>query len=264
MTTELVLGIDIGGSGIKAGIVDVDEGKLTAKRLRVKTPEGAAPKAVVRALRMLTAAPELRVAKLAGVGFPAAIQAGIARTAANIDPLWIGANVAELLSEAVGVPTTAVNDADAAGLAEVRFGAGRGQNGVVVMVTLGTGIGTGLFWNGHLVPNSELGHLQIRGRDAEDRAAASVREQKRLSWTAWAKQVQEFLEVLDRLVSPDLVIIGGGVSATPEKFLPKIKIVPRLVAASLGNDAGIIGAALYASESPARLMVDPPKSAERD
>ncbi len=264
MTTQLVLGIDIGGTGIKAGMVDVDEGKLTAKRLRIKTPDGAAPKAVAIAVRKLTAPPEMRDAQLAGVGFPAAIKAGVARTAANIDPRWIGANVAELLSEAIGIPTTAVNDADAAGLAEVRFGAGRGQNGAVVMVTLGTGIGTGLFWNGHLVPNSELGHLQIRGKDAEDRAAANVRIEKHLSWSQWAKQVEEFLLTLDRLISPDLVIIGGGVSATPEKFLPKIKIVPRLVVASMGNDAGIIGAALYAAESPARFIAEPPPSAERD
>ncbi len=257
MTSKLVLGIDVGGTGIKAQIVDVEQGTLRAKRLRVKTPQPSTPSAVAKAVGKLVSAKELRVAEIAGAGFPAVIKDGVARSAANVDHRWIGTNVAEVLSEATGVPTTAINDADAAGLAEMRFGAGRGEFGVVVMVTLGTGIGTGLFWKGQLVPNSELGHLQVRGRDAEDRAAANVREEKHLSWTHWAKLVEEYLLVLDRVLAPDLVIIGGGVSATPEKFLPKITIRPRLVAAKLGNDAGIIGAAIYAAEVSAAVIVGP-------
>lgn len=249
MTTAL--GIDIGGTGIKAAVVDLEKGTLATQRKRLKTPHPATPKAVMQTVQALLNDDELREPQIVGAGFPAAIKDGHVLTAANVDPKWIGQDAAALLTTATGRHTTVLNDADAAGVAEVRFGAGKGVDGVVLMITLGTGIGCGLFFKGRLFPNTELGHIEVRGKDAELRASEAVRVAKGLSWGAWAKRVQEYLNVLDRLIWPDLVIIGGGVSATPEKFLPKIHIRPKLVAATLGNDAGIIGAAIYASEAEA-------------
>jgi len=246
MTTAL--GIDIGGTGIKAATVDLDKGTLATLRKRLKTPRPATPKAIARTIRELVDSEELREPEIVGAGFPAAIKEGIVLTAANVDPRWIGEDASALIGSATGRPTVVLNDADAAGVAEVRFGAGKGVAGVVLMITLGTGIGCGLFFNGELFPNTELGHIEVRGKDAERRASESARERKDLSWASWAKRVEEYLQAIDRLVWPDLVIIGGGVSATPEKFLPRIRIRPKLVAATLGNDAGIIGAAMYAAE----------------
>lgn len=249
MTTAL--GIDIGGTGIKAAVVDLERGTLTTQRKRLKTPQPATPKAVSQTIQRLVDDEEMRAPQLAGAGFPAAIKDGRVLSAANVDRHWIGQDAAALISTTTGRRTAVLNDADAAGLAEMRFGAGKGVDGVVLMITLGTGIGCGMFYNGELFPNTELGHLQVRGKDAERRASESARERKALSWGAWAGRVQEYLDVIDRLLWPDLVIIGGGVSATPEKFLPRIHIRPKLVAATLGNDAGIIGAAMYAAETAA-------------
>ncbi|MGH2633119.1 MAG: polyphosphate--glucose phosphotransferase [Tepidiformaceae bacterium] len=249
MTTAL--GIDIGGTGIKAAVVDLEHGTLATQRKRLKTPHPATPKAVAQTIQKLVDDDELRAPQLVGAGFPAAIKDGHVLSAANVDRKWIGPDAAALISTATGRRTVVLNDADAAGLAAIRFGAGKGVDGVVLMITLGTGIGCGLFFNGALFPNTELGHVQVRGKDAELRASESVREKKDLSWRAWARRVQEYLDVIDRLLWPDLVIIGGGVSATPEKFLPRIHIRPKLVAATLGNEAGIIGAAMYAAETAA-------------
>jgi polyphosphate glucokinase len=185
---------------------------------------------------------------VAGVGFPGVVKRGVVHTAAHLDPGWIGTDAAALLTGRLGHPTYLVNDADAAGLAEVRFGAGAGVEGVVIMVTLGTGIGVGLFVDGTLVPNTELGHLTINGRDAETRASALVRETKDQSWKKWGRAVDDYLAELERLMWPDLIIIGGGVSTDFDRFGPRLARRARVVPAQLGNDAGIIGAALRAHE----------------
>lgn len=245
---NLAIGIDVGGSGIKMAPVDLDTGRLAAKRMREPTPQPATPKAVAAVIARMMQSPDLQGIEIAGAGFPAAIKDGRPMTAANIAKSWIGADAREILSNAAGRDLALLNDADAAGFAEMRFGAGKGVAGEVMMVTLGTGIGTGYFVDGRLVPNTELGHIELRGREAEKWAAASVREREGLSWKDWAKRVGEYLDALDRLLWLDLIIIGGGVSATPDKFLPEIKLRCPVVAASLGNDAGIIGSALYAAE----------------
>jgi polyphosphate glucokinase len=233
-------------------VVDLDAGCLVQPRRRVDTPQPATPKNVAAAVKRLMARSHLREPALVGVGFPAVIKGRTAATAQNIDEAWLATDIVELLSKVAGRPVAVLNDADAAGLAEMRYGVGRGVAGVVAMITLGTGIGTALLVDGTLVPNTELGHLRIRGREAAQRAAASARDDGKLSWRRWARNVQEYLEALDRLIWPDLVIVGGGVSAEPEKFLPYIRIRPPVVAATLGNDAGIIGAALYALEADSK------------
>lgn len=253
MGQRLGVGIDIGGTGIKVAAVDLDEGRLASERRRVLTPQPATPKAVARVIGEMLQHDDIRGPAIVGAGFPAVVKSGTILTAANVAQNWIGTDAGSLLSAVAGRTVYMLNDADAAGLAEVRFGAGRGQMGEVIMVTLGTGIGTGMFVDGKLVPNSELGHIEVRCKDAELRAAASVRVRKKLSWKTWAANVEEYLNALDRLIWPDLIIIGGGVSAEPEKFLPLIKTRCRVVPAKLGNDAGIIGAALYAAETAAAL-----------
>jgi polyphosphate glucokinase len=242
-----IVGIDIGGSGIKAGVVDSERGELVGERLRIATPDPASPDAVARATAELVdgLAPGAPV----GIGFPAVVCDGTTLTAANVDPAWIGMAAEDLFSTALGRPCAMVNDADAAGLAEVRFGAGRGVGGVVLVLTLGTGIGSALFVNGALVPNTELGHLELHGVDAETRAAASARKREGLSWESWARRLDAYLAHVEALFWPDLVILGGGVSKQPERFLPLL--TPRratVVAASLGNRAGVVGAALFAWE----------------
>lgn len=246
---KLATGIDIGGTGLKAAVVDLAEGRLATPRRKAKTPQPATPEAVAKAVRALTRKDGMRDQEAVGAAFPAVIKHGVATTASNIDAAWTGENVANILSDAVGARVSALNDADAAAIAEVRFGVGRGVPGVIAMVTLGTGIGTALLSEGTLLPNTELGHLKLRGKDADQRAANSARERDGLSWEKWAKAVEEYLKALDRLIWPDLIIIGGGVSSEPEKFLPYIHVRPAVVAASLGNNAGIIGAALYAAET---------------
>lgn len=245
MEESIALGIDIGGTGIKAAHVDVAAGKLVSPRERVRTPRPATPESVGAAIKGLALAASRPHAGIAGMGFPGVIRLGTACTAPNLGKRWIGVNVEQLGEAAIGRPTAVVNDADAAGLAEARFGAARGVAGLVVLITLGTGIGTALMFDGKLVPNSELGHIKLRGKDAERRAAASVRERKGLSWSKWAAAVEEYIAALDRLLWPDLVVIGGGVSAEPGRFIPLIKVRPPVVPAVLGNDAGIIGAALW-------------------
>jgi polyphosphate glucokinase len=237
-----ILGVDIGGSGIKGAPVDTRRGRLLAERRRIPTPRPATPAAVSSAVRELVRAFEWEGP--VGCAVPAVVQRGYVRTAANISGTWLGVHAPRLFRKAIGRAVTVVNDADAAGYAEMHFGAGRGREGLVIIVTLGTGIGTALFINGHLVPNTELGHIEIRGRDAETWAAASVREARNLSWKKWSRRVDAYLTRMQRYFWPDLFIVGGGVSRKHEKFLPRLTIPVPVVPAALANDAGIIGAAL--------------------
>ena len=240
-----VLGIDVGGSGIKGAIVDVDSGLLMTERFRLATPEGASPSDV--AATVLELVKHFHWENVIGVGFPAVVRNGVTLSAANVDPAWIGTDAASLLKSVTGCPVYVVNDADAAGLAEMTFGAGRDyRHGVVLMLTLGTGIGSALFVNGHLVPNTELGHLPMGSKDAERRASDATRQRKNLSWQEWADRLQEYMSILERLFSPDLFIIGGGVSKQSEKFLPYLHLNTAITPAQLLNEAGIVGAALCA------------------
>ena len=242
-----LIGVDIGGSGIKGAVVDSRRGVLKSERIRVPTPQPAKPKAVVSATAALIA--ELGPDEgPVGVGLPSPIVGGMAMAAANIDESWIGVNAVEAFTEAVGRPVVVLNDADAAGLAEVRFGAGKGVTGVVLMLTLGTGIGCALFVDGALVPNLELGHIEIRGKDAERRASAGARDRKGLSYAQWAPLLNEYLDRIDQLIWPDLVILGGGASKRGDKFIPLLDVRPPVVAATLRNEAGIIGSAMRARE----------------
>jgi polyphosphate glucokinase len=243
------LGIDIGGTGIKAAPVDVESGTLLTPRERIRTPQPATPDAVAGVVAEL--AGHFDWTGPIGATFPAVIKGGVARTAANVDESWIGTDVAALLGHTVGSSVSVVNDADAAGLAEMAFGAGRGRRDTVIVVTLGTGIGSSVFVDGVLVPNTELGHLQVRGKDAEHRASGSARERDELSWKEWAERLSEFFEHLEALLWPDLIVVGGGVSKKAEKFLPLVESRAELVAAALQNEAGIVGAALHASRSHA-------------
>ena len=241
-----ILGIDIGGSGIKAAPVDVTKGTLTRERIKVLTPQPAKPKAVAEAARGL--AEQFGWSGRAGITFPGVVTNGVIRTAANLDPAWIGADARDLFGSATGLEVQVINDADAAGLAEMRFGAGAGQRGTVVMLTFGTGIGSALFTDGVLVPNTEFGHIEIRGKDAEKRASERAREVHDLDWEHWAGRVDEYMSHLEGLVWPELFIVGGGVSRKADKFLPLLeKLRARVVPAAMLNDAGIVGAALTAA-----------------
>ncbi|SEL05570.1 polyphosphate--glucose phosphotransferase [Nonomuraea pusilla] len=236
----LVLGIDIGGSGIKGAPVDTESGTLTAERLRVPTPRPSAPEGVAEAVRQIRA--HFGWDGPVGVTFPGVVRDGVVRTAANVDRSWVGVDAAELFGAAA-----VLNDADAAGIAEMAFGEGRGRAGTVLVLTFGTGIGSALFADGTLVPNTELGHLQLHGGDAEHRAAARVREEHDLSWEKWAQRVEEYLRHVEMLFSPSLIVVGGGVSRKADKFLPYVRLDTPVVPAALRNQAGIIGAALAAA-----------------
>jgi len=240
------LGIDIGGSGIKGAPVDLATGSLVAERLRLPTPAKAAPEAVAEVV--VEVLDQLGVPGPVGITLPAVVRQGVAQTAANIHQKWIGTDAVDLFQQATGRPVAVVNDADAAGVAELRFGAGRDRAGVVLMVTLGTGIGSALFTDGILVPNTELGHLPLHHGDAEDWAAASVRENDDLSWGDYAKRLQAYLELVESLLWPDLIIVGGGVSKKADKFLPRVHLRTEIIPATLLNDAGIVGAALSAPQ----------------
>ena len=238
------LGIDVGGTGIKGAVVDTKAGALVAPRHRLLTPHPATPEAVIRTVSQVVE--HFAWKGPVGCGFPAAVKDGVAFTASNISPEWIGYNVQVGIERSTGCSVTVLNDADAAGLAEMRFGAGRGETGVVLIVTLGTGIGTALFVAGQLVPNLEMGHIEINGRDAEQWAADVVRKQAKLSWNRWAKRVDKYLRAMEELVWPDLIIVGGGASRHHERFFPYIRTQARVVPAEGRNDAGIVGAALAA------------------
>ncbi len=241
-----VVGIDIGGSGIKGALVDTETGELVTERFRLPTPEGAQPKDVAEVTRQVV---ELIPSEgPIGVGFPAVVLHGITSTAANVDSGWIGLDAQALLRQAVGRDVYIVNDADAAGLAEMRFGAGRQQRGVVILLTIGTGIGSAIFVDGQLVPNTEFGHMTIRGKDAEWRASDAARQRKDMSWEQYARRMQELLSEMEKLFWPDLIIIGGGISKNAHKFFPLLETRAPLVPAQLLNQAGIVGAAMYAHE----------------
>ncbi|MGH3936386.1 MAG: polyphosphate--glucose phosphotransferase [Pseudonocardiaceae bacterium] len=243
-------GVDVGGSGIKACTVDLRNGALDDERVRMLTPQPATPKAVAEVVETITG--EFGWHGPMGVTLPCVLKNGIALTAANVDPSWKGTDAAALFSDYCRVPVVVLNDADAAGLAEMRFGAGRDHDGVVLLLTFGTGIGSALFINGELVPNTELGHLQVDGNEAEDRASALARDNEALSWSDWAARVSRYLQVLEDLLWPDLIITGGGVSKKADKWLSLVECRTPVVAAALRNDAGIVGAAAAAAEGRVR------------
>ena len=242
-----VMGVDIGGSGIKGCLVDVEKGELETPRFRLDTPDGAKPDEMAEVVRQVVSHFDYKGP--VGYGFPAVILHGVAYTAANIDKSWIGLDAAELFKGFTKCPAYVLNDADAAGIAEMKFGVGKDfPKGVVLMLTLGTGIGSAIFLDGKLVPNLEFGHLQIRGKDAEHRASDAARQRKDMSWEKWAERLQEYLSTIESLIWPDVVILGGGVSKEWQKFMPFLKLRAKILPAQLLNQAGMIGAALYADE----------------
>jgi polyphosphate glucokinase len=241
------LGIDVGGSGVKGAIVDTQRGELLTERYRVKTPHPATPQAMAEAVARVVH--HFKWKGRVGCGMPGPIKDGRVMIVANLDKSWAGVKAQELYSKACSCPVTVVNDADAAGMAEMMFGAGKNQRGTVLITTLGTGIGSALFAHGNLLPNTELGQLELRGKSAESRASARIRKEKNLTWEKWAGRLSEYYSALDMLFWPDLIIVGGGVSRKSKKFLPLIKTRARIVPAHLHNEAGIIGAALCALPS---------------
>jgi len=245
--TGLSFGIDFGGSGIKGAPVDLEKGAFAEERVRIDTPQPATPDAVAQVFVELLGHFDDSDGPV-GVTVPGVVRRGVVRSAANIDKHWIGEDADKLFTGATGREVRVVNDADAAGLAEVRYGAAKGRQGLVIMTTLGTGIGSALVYDGVLVPNSELGHLEIDGHDAEKRAASSVRERQDLSWEEWAERLTTYYRKLEDLFSPELFVVGGGVSKKSDKFLHLIEIDTEIVPATLLNAAGIVGAALYATE----------------
>lgn len=244
-----VFGLDIGGSGIKGTPVETESGELLGDRIRVPTPEAATPDEVVAAAVEVVSRSGWEGP--VGCGFPGVVKEGVIHTAANVADEFIGFDLQTRLQKELGTPVRIVNDADAAGLAEVRWGAGRGVEGTVLMLTIGTGIGTALFIEGKLVPNTELGHVEIHGREAELWAADRIRKVEDLSWKKWARRIEEYFQKMEALLWPDLIVVGGGVSKKSERFLPKIETRTKIVPAEMLNNAGIAGAALaYVPETP--------------
>jgi polyphosphate glucokinase len=244
--TNRGFGVDVGGSGVKGGVVDLDTGKLIGERYKLLTPQPATPEAIAKTVAEVVR--HFEWTGPLGVTYPGVVVNGVVQTAANVDKSWIGTDARKLFTDAIGAPVTVLNDADAAGVAEMEFGAGRGVRGAVIMVTLGTGIGSAVFLDGVLVPNTELGHLKMGKKDAERIAAESVREEENLSWKQWATRLDSYFELLDALFSPDLIIVGGGVSKKSDKFLPRISTRVEIVPAQLLNEAGIVGAAIAATK----------------
>jgi polyphosphate glucokinase len=239
-----ILGIDVGGSGIKGAPVDTSTGDLLAERYRIKTPKGAKPEPVAETVAKIASYFDWKGP--VGIGFPAPIKGGVVMMAANISEQWVGVNADALFSKATGCPCTTLNDADAAGMAEMELGAGRGQPGTVIVLTLGTGIGTAIFHDGRLLPNTEFGHVEIKCEDAELRASDAARKRENLSWKKYAKRLNRYLAAMERLFWPNLFIIGGGISKEHEQFLPLLMVDTPVVPAQQFNEAGIIGAALAA------------------
>ena len=241
-----ILGIDIGGSGIKGAPVEIQTGEFTQERMRVETPDPPKPRPVAKAVTEIVR--HFEWDGPIGVTFPGVVIDGVTHTAANLTDKWVGRPARDLFAEEAGVPVTLLNDADAAGVAEMTYGAGRGHRGSVLVVTLGTGIGTALFIDGRLVPNTELGHIEIRGKDGEARASAHAREVHDWSWHKWAGKLEEYLRRVEDLLWPSLIIVGGGVSRHAGRFLPELtKVRTPVVAAELHNAAGIVGAAMAAA-----------------
>lgn len=240
-----VIGLDIGGTAVKAGLVDTASGRLIGARRRVPTPPGGGPNEMSVILAGLAAelSPDARV----GIGFPGPVVHGQIMAATHLNTAWVGCNAPEYFGSVLGRRCVVLNDADAAGIAEMRFGAGVGETGVVLMLTLGTGIGSALFVDGQLVPNLELGHIEIGGVVAEDRAAARPREVEHLSWEEWAGRLETYLQRIDKLVWPDVILLGGEITVEANRFLPLLDVRPRMVIAQLRNAAGVVGAALAAT-----------------
>lgn len=269
VVSQCGIGIDIGGTGTKGGIVDLATGQLVGERFRIPTPQPATPEAVAGVVKQIVdelqsrpeaPAPDSHV----GIVFPAIIKNGVALSAANVDKSWINTNVDALMTETLGREVEALNDADGAGLAEAHYGAGKGKEGLVMVITLGTGIGSAMILNGQLVPNAELGHLEIDGFDAETKASAAAREREELPWKKWArKRLQRYFSHVEFLFSPSLFVIGGGVSKNSEKFLPYLELRTPVEIAALRNNAGIVGAALWAQQcrdaQAAKPVIDPVK-----
>ena len=244
-----ILGIDVGGSGIKGALVNTKKGRLVTDRIRIPTPQPALPEAVNDKIFKLVK--QFKYDGPIGVGFPAIVLDGVVRSAANVSDKWIGFPGEKALAKITGCQVTLLNDADSAGIAEMRFGAGRKKQGVVIVLTLGTGIGSSLFVDGCLVPNTELGHLYLRNSkaDVEDYASDRIRAAEKLSWHAWAKRLDDYLNHLENIFSPNLFILGGGVSKRDDKFIPHLTIQAKVVPAQLRNEAGIVGAAMAAAEN---------------
>lgn len=245
-----VLGIDIGGTGIKGAPVDIERGELIEDRCRIETPQPSKPEAVAKVVGEIVQ--HFQWKGPIGCTFPAIVHHGIIKSAANVDKSWIGVNGVELFQQHTGLPIRILNDGDAAGLAEMKFGAGRDRTpdadgDVVILLTFGTGIGSAIFVNGHLLPNTEMGHLILKGMNAEHYAASRIRKEEKLSWEEWGKRVNEYLHLVEFYFSPDLIIVGGGVSKKYEKFMKYIDVEAKVVPAQLRNEAGIVGAALAAA-----------------
>lgn len=242
-----ILGIDIGGSGIKGAIVDINTGEFVGERHRIPTPKPAKPKPVAKVVGEIVK--HFEYDGPIGITFPSIMKNGVAHSAANVDKAFIGTDIQQLINDETGLPTVALNDADAAGIAEMKFGAGKDHNGSVIILTLGTGIGSAMFRRGILYPNSELGHIYLKkGLQNEHYAASRIRDEKKLSWKKWGKRVNKVFQYIDFIFSPDLIIVGGGVSKDYHKFFPYIDIEAELLPAQLRNQAGIVGAALAAQE----------------
>ena len=253
--TRHVLGIDVGGTGVKAAVVDTTSGSLCSARERIATPKPATPSAVRETVQALHRRLEWRGP--VGMALPGVVTDGVMQTAANLDKSWIGVPLAELLAGVLPTGTTYLNDADAAGLAEARFGAARGVRGLVVMVTLGTGIGAALLHNGELVPNAELGHIEMNGCDAETTTSASARERIAMDWPSWARQVSTYLQTIEGLLWPSLFVIGGGVTTDPSPWFPLLKARTPVRLAHLINNAGIVGAAAATLATNVRSTAEP-------
>lgn len=253
MQDHKILGIDVGASGMKGAIVDVTTGKLVADRQRVDTPKPATPEAMAIAFAKLV---EMHAGYkgAVGCGFPSVVKKGVSLTASNIDQSWIGVNIEQIFSEACGCPVFATNDADAAGIAEMKFGAGKDQKGTVLLITLGSGIGTALFLDGKLAPNTEFGHILLHNMIAERYAASSIKEKEGLSWKEWGGRINEYLCYLERILSPDLLIIGGGISRDFENYRRFITTEARVTPTQSLNAAGTVGAALYAHKCLKKLQ----------
>lgn len=241
------IGIDIGGTGIKGALVDTKRGELLSSRIKIETPTGGEPEAIAEVVREITSQLTNRSDRAIGICFPAVVQDGITRSAANVSKRWIDLDAESFFTKALHTKVEILNDADAAGVAESRFGAGKGQRGLVILTTLGTGIGTALIHNGIVIPNSELGHLQIDGVDYETKASFAAKERENLDFNQWAQRLQRYYSELERLFTPSLFIVGGGISKSHKEFLPLLKLKTEIVPAKLKNSAGIIGAAAFAT-----------------
>ena len=244
-----VLGIDIGGTGIKGALVYMPSGEILTDHLHLQTPHPATPGAVSAVLRKMVL--HFQFNGPVGVGFPGVIRRGVVGTAVNLSPSWVGKNAEKLFHKATRLSCSVINDADAAGLAEIRYGAGKKEKGTVVLITLGTGIGSAVFFHGELIPNTELGHLPLHGKDAEKTASAKAREKHNWSWKKWSKKVRAYLLLVEKLINPDLIIVGGGVSRRAEKWLPRASqgIQTKVVPAKFYNEAGIVGAAMAGNKN---------------